>query len=53
VDSPKSVEKRLEEYHTYTARSVEFFRKQGTLIDVDGALSPEQVQHKIFTFLME
>ncbi len=53
VDSPKSVEKRLEEYHTYTARSVEFFRTQGTLVDIDGSLSPEEVQHKIFSFLME
>lgn len=53
VDSPKSVEKRLEEYHTYTARSVEFFRTQGTLIDIDGALPPETVQEKIFNFLLE
>ena len=51
LDSPKSVEKRLEEYHTYTAKSVEFFRTKGTLIDIDGSLSPEAVQTKIFTYL--
>jgi adenylate kinase len=51
VDTHKSVEKRLEEYHAHTARSVEFFRAQGTLIDLDGSLTPEEVQTKIFTFL--
>ncbi|MCA9357535.1 nucleoside monophosphate kinase, partial [Candidatus Kaiserbacteria bacterium] len=34
VDSEKSVAKRLEEYHTYTAHSIEFFRNKGTLIDI-------------------
>lgn len=52
VDEPKSVEKRLEEYHTYTERSVEFFRTQGTLIDIDGSATPEEVQEKIFTYLL-
>lgn len=52
VDAPKSVEKRLEEYHTYTERSVEFFRTQGTLIDIDGSASPQAVQEKIFTYLI-
>lgn len=51
VDTPKSVAKRLEEYHTYTAHSIEFFRKQGTLIDIDGNTDPKIVQDKIFNFL--
>ena len=51
VDSPKSVEKRLEEYRTYTARSIEIFRDVGTLIDIDGSLPPAQVQEQIFTYL--
>lgn len=51
VDSPKSIEKRLEEYHTYTARSIEFFRTRGTLIDIDGSADPVAVQAKIFTYL--
>ncbi len=51
VDSEKSVEKRLEEYHTYTSRSIEFFRKQGTLIDIDGTLSPDEVKTQIFNYL--
>jgi adenylate kinase family enzyme len=51
VDTHKSVEKRLEEYHTHTERSVEFFRAQGTLIDIDGSGTPEIVRDKIFSYL--
>lgn len=51
VDSPKSVEKRLEEYHTYTAKSIEFFRSRGTLIDIDGSATPTEVQTHIFNSL--
>ncbi len=51
VDTHKSVEKRLEEYHQHTAFSVEFFRQQGTLIDIDGSFTPEVVQEKIFSYL--
>lgn len=51
VDSHKSVEKRLAEYNEHTARSVEFFRQQGTLVDIDGSLTPEAVQEKIFNYL--
>lgn len=52
VDSEKSVEKRLEEYHTYTAKSIEFFRTAGTLIDVDGTLTLEEVKTQIFNYLI-
>jgi adenylate kinase len=51
VDSPKSVEKRLEEYHTYTAHSIEFFRTKGTLITFDGSKSHEEVQAQLFAYL--
>ena len=53
LDSQSSViEKRLEEYHTYTAKSIEFFRTKGTLIDIDGNLSPEEVKQQIFNYLI-
>jgi adenylate kinase len=52
VDSPKSVEKRLEEYHTYTEKSIEFFRTKGTLIDIDGNLPPEVVREQVFNYLI-
>lgn len=51
VDSPKSVEKRLDEYHTYTEKSIEFFRDRGTLIDIDGTKTPEAVKEQIFNYL--
>lgn len=51
VDLPKSVEKRLEEYHTYTTRSIEYFRAKGTLIDIDGSAEPAEVQKHIFNSL--
>jgi adenylate kinase len=52
IDSAKSVEKRLEEYHAYTEKSIEFFRTKGTLIDIDGTLSPEEVKEQIFNYLI-
>ena len=52
VDSAKSVEKRLEEYHTYTEKSIEFFRTKGTLIEIDGTLSQEEVKTQIFNYLI-
>lgn len=53
LDSQSSViEKRLEEYHTYTAKSIEFFRTKGTLIDIDGNLPPEEVKQQIFNYLI-
>lgn len=51
VDTPQSIEKRLEAYHTYTDRSIEFFRTKGTLIDIDGGADPAFVQEKVFTYL--
>ena len=51
LDSEKSVEKRLEEYHTYTTKSIELFRDKGTLIDIDGTLEPEAVKEQIFNYL--
>jgi adenylate kinase len=38
-----SVETRLEEYETYTAKAIELFREQGVLIDIDGEQTPEKI----------
>jgi adenylate kinase len=51
VDSPKSVEKRLEEYTLHTAQSVAVFRERGVLIDIDGSKSVTEVQEQIFNRL--
>jgi adenylate kinase len=53
LDTHKSIEKRLEEYHAHTDQSVEFFRTKGTLIDIDGSASPEDVKAKIFSYLIK
>lgn len=53
VDSAEKIEKRLDEYRTYTTKSIEFFREQGTLIDIDGTLSPEEVKQHIFNHLQQ
>ncbi len=52
VDSPKSVEKRLEEYRTYTAYSIEVFKQKGTLIEIDGGRSEDEVKEQIFQYLI-
>ncbi len=52
VDSPKSVDRRLEEYKLHTAKSVEIFRSHGTLIELDGAQSMEEVKNEVFRHLM-
>lgn len=52
VDTPKSIEKRLEEYNTHTTQSVSVFRQKGTLVDIDGHQSVEMVKEEIFNHLM-
>jgi adenylate kinase len=51
LDSARLVEKRLDEYHTYTERSIEFFRTQGTLIEIDGEQEPERVTEQMIDYL--
>lgn len=53
VDTHRSVEKRLEEYHAHTERSVEFFRAEGKVIDIDGSGTPEAVREQIFSILKQ
>lgn len=35
------VDERLREYYSHTEPAIEFFKKEGTLIDIDGEPSPE------------
>lgn len=53
VDSEASVAKRLEEYHMHTDKSVAVFKEKGTLIEIDGALSKEEIKEKVFSYLMK
>lgn len=50
-DQGDLIEKRLEEYRTFTEKSIEIFREKGTLVDVDGSLSPDEVKEIIFKHL--
>lgn len=52
VDSPKSVEKRLEEYKLHTAKSVDIFRGLGTLVEIDGSKSLDEVKKEVFGHLI-
>ena len=51
VDSLKVMETRLSEYRKYTEESLNVFREKGTLIDIDGTSSIEEVKEKIFKHL--
>lgn len=42
-----SVETRLEEYETYTAKAVELFKEKGVLIDIDGEQTPDAIAEDV------
>jgi len=52
LDMGSAIERRLEAYHTYTERSIEFFRDKGTLIDIDGEAPQDAVTEQIFNYLI-
>ena len=41
------VEERLKEYYAHTEPAIEFFRKEGMLIEIDGEPSPEKIAESI------
>src|SRR3989344_7134533 len=43
----EAVEERLREYYAYTEPAIEFFRKEGMLIEIDGEPSPEKIAENI------
>lgn len=51
VDSEASVEKRLEEYRMHTEKSVALFKEKGTLIEIDGSKTKEEIKEAVFTHL--
>ncbi len=51
VDQEKAVEKRLEEFSTYTIKSLDVFRRAGKVVDIDGTLSIDEVTAIIQTHL--
>lgn len=51
VDVPEIIEKRLAEYHQFTAESINIFASTGKLVNIDGSLTPEMVQAEINSHL--
>ncbi len=51
VDEAHSVEKRLAGYREHTLKSIEVFREKGTLVEIDGSKSTEEVKEEIFRHL--
>ena len=51
VDNAEAVEKRLAEFNKYTIHSLEVFRAQNKVIDIDGTQSIEDVTKEIFEHL--
>lgn len=42
-DTPEKIQKRIEEYTAKTEPVIEFFRAKGTLIQLDGEKTPEEI----------
>ena len=42
-DTEEAVRRRLEIYNTETSEVIEYFKKEGKLIEIDGDGSPEEV----------
>ncbi|MCI0597452.1 nucleoside monophosphate kinase [Candidatus Parcubacteria bacterium] len=42
-----SVDTRLEEFETFTAKAIGLFREQGVLIDIDGEQTPEKIAEDV------
>ncbi len=45
------VDERLKEYYAHTEPAIEFFRKEGMLIEIDGEPSPEKIAENIRSVL--
>ena len=50
-DASDTVDRRITEYNEHTAHAVEFFRKQGTLVEVSGLDTIENVHQKVLEAL--
>ena len=47
-DKPETVRQRLATYHKQTAPLLEYYRRQGLLVCVDGSGTPDQVRARLF-----
>ena len=52
-DTSELISKRLDEYRTFTEKSIDIFRSHGKVVDIDGDQTPEQVREEIFKHLQK
>lgn len=52
-NNKEKIQTRLEEYRTYTASVIDFFREKNKLVDVDGLGTPEEIHERILEILKE
>lgn len=46
-DSEENIKKRLQAFYDETVRSLEFFREQGKVVDIDATRSPDEVYQEV------
>jgi len=51
LDEMDKIKRRLEEYRFNTSKSIDFFRKKGKLVEINGEVSPEEVHKEILNHL--
>lgn len=47
----QAIKKRIDQFHTFTEPVIAFYRKKGTLIEIDGEKSIEEIHSQIMTKL--
>lgn len=52
-DTPEVIKERLRAYYNQTAPLIDFYRKKGVLINIDGEKSPDDVFNKLTEILKE
>ncbi len=50
-ETPSAVHKRIESFHKFTEPVLEFYRKKGVLVEVDGEKSIEEIHKEIISHL--
>ncbi len=52
-NTPEKIQIRLDEYHANTAPVIDFFKKNGTLIEIDGEKTPEEIAEEVYARIKE
>jgi adenylate kinase len=52
-NTPEKIQSRLDEYHKNTEPVLDFFKDKGTLIEIDGEQTPEEIAEELYAKLKE